>query len=217
MPNSERTTPHRERHRVYLSHHYKKQNKDEGIRDFLLRKRFFLCLEREEAQKFSACGGHLPPAAPAAGHSTATGHPPLNTHTCRLQGGRAGPGNWWGRQAPTRGPEESIALLWCTRASRRDGRHTSCSWFDRAAAALTPQPFLRPPETHSFPESRRCLGSRSRRLEYLSVRGWSLRSVQSWRVCGWQTVLSRGRAVVDRVGLQPALLSLSAPDRHSAG
>ena len=94
MPNSERTplyTPHRERHRVYLTVTSTKQNKDDGIHDFLLRKRVFLCLEREKTPKCSACGRNLPPAAPAASRSTATGDPTLDTHTCRLQGGRAGP------------------------------------------------------------------------------------------------------------------------------
>ena len=54
--------------------------------------------------------------------------------------------------------------------------------FDRAAAALASQPFPKPPRTHTFPESRRCQRSPSRRLQYLSVRGWPSRSAQSWLV-----------------------------------
>ena len=94
MPNRERTplyTPHRERHRVYLTVTSTKQNKDDGIHDFLLRKRVFLCLEREKTPKCSACGRNLPPAAPAASRSTATGDPTLDTHPCRLHRDRAGP------------------------------------------------------------------------------------------------------------------------------
>ena len=75
-----------------------------------------------------------------------------------------------------------MALLWCTRESGRDGRRTSCMRFDRAAAALASQPFPKPPRTHTFSESRRCPRSPSRRLQYLSVRGWPSRSARSWLV-----------------------------------
>ena len=95
----------------------------------------------------------------------------------------------WGRQAPTLGPEERVTLLWCTRASRRDGGRISCNRFHRAAAALAPQPFPTPPKTLTYPESSRCLGISSRRLEYLSVRGWPSRSVAGWEV----ELQSRGR------------------------
>ena len=49
----------------------------------------------------------------------------------------------------------------------------------RAAAALAAQPFPKTPKTHAFPESRRRIDSSSRRLEYLSIRGWLPRSGQS--------------------------------------
>ena len=49
----------------------------------------------------------------------------------------------------------------------------------RAAAALAAQPFPKTPQTYTFPNSWRRLDIDSRRLEYLSIRGWLPRSGQS--------------------------------------
>ena len=76
-----------------------------------------------------------------------------------------------GAAGPHSGSKGAIALPWLSRASAQDGRHASCSRFDRTAVAVAPQRFLRTTATPSFPESRRCVDIESRRLEYLSVRG----------------------------------------------